>query len=939
MTDPMPEHVSPLAQADPRPIPTSGVARQWELFTSGLEVLRDTLRRELLESWREMSQLILDQAAASARLGDASVGGGLTAYAEYRNAASRATLLDTLDRWERVRPLQRADLAIEAFHHGADELARRMPASLLATGPEVLEVLPGGGGLSRRRASRRTDGWALPFQGVVAATLASEEDEQLYAEGRYLLAIAHGIQELRRGWDRTRQAIDAVVAPSGATLPAPTIDSGEIVAGLEAEVSAAVAALDASIEGIPARAAHRLVRAAAWRRRPPRPGGFARRTRQFEHWATQLGSLQSELRFERAQDGVERRVLALAERTCATLEAERQELLEAIDQLVSWLDGQLAGQSDAPPMPPPRGAVVPAARRASDLAAAVRRIFDSLPDEVELVRRLEPAPKRRALRKEIAPDRMATAAFERVGESRFGAIFADTQAAHVGLLQQIERARQVVEFASEGEGEADDASVAREALQNARTLLEVDRGATVATLAVEREMAARTLAEMFLQNRLLLTRSRLGALAHIGRLGARQGVGAVAAAALPAVLLALKSAGRAAGRLWRRFLVAIQWIPAGEAKRHDVVRRPFLPQEFIGDPRARELPAIYRRLFRFEAVDDPRFLVGRDREMQALVEAREFWEAGRPVATLVVGERGSGKTSLINCVLEGPLAGLPVIRGEFIDRVATAAGVRQFLATLCDTTPDQLEATLLAERRVVVLEETERTFLREMNGFGGIRELQRLIASTCGTTLWVVVLNQHAFRFLHASVKLGDSFSHRLNAASATPEAVRDAILVRHHLSGLRLRFVPPPSQRTVWARFRRRIRGNGDPEQLFFAGLARESAGVFRTAFELWLGQIDSVQAGTLVMRPMAAPDVDAVIEALDTDDLFTLAAIAQHGSLTPEEHAAVFRRNPAASRAELDDLLAREIIEPEPTRPGFRVRPVALRVAREALHRRNLG
>jgi len=938
MTTPTPDFASPPESSGDLPATSSGFPRQWGQFTSGLTVLQDALRHELLESWRELAELL----AAQDRAREAAVPGpgepSLAEYTERRNSASRATLLDILDRWERLRPLQRAELALEAFHRGVDDLVRRQPIAANATGPDVLDTLPGEGGLDRWRARRRDEAWGVPLQAVVAQAVREDESLQIHGEGRYLMAVAQGVQELRRGWDRARQHLDTTLATSPERYPVLTADLSAIVAGLAAEVTASIATLDESIAGIPARAAERLIDAVAWRRTPRLPAASVRRTGHFDHWATQLGSLQSELRFERAQDGIERRLLALGERTCATLEAERQGLLAGIDTLVLWLDEQLVvSDGETSTLPAATDQIVPASRRSSDFAAAVRRVFDALPGEVELVRRLEPTPRRRTLRKAIAPDRMATAAFERVGQDRIDAIFANIQAAHVGLIQQVERARQVVEFAAEEEGDADDTSVAQEALENARSLLEVDRSATAATLPAERELVARLLADQFLENRLLLTRGRLGALAHISRLGVRQGAAAVAAAAIPAGLVAVKAAARAAARLWHQFLVAIQWIPASDGKSHDVVRRPFLPQEFIGDPRDRDLPAIYRRLFRFEAVDDPRFLVGRDREMQALVEAREFWEAGRPVAALVVGERGSGKTSLINCVLEGPLAGLPVVRGEFEERLATAALVRGFVADLCGTTPDQLEATLLAERRVVVLEETERTFLREMGGFAGIRELQRLIAATCSTTLWILVLNQHAFRFLHAAVKLGDSFSHRLNAASASPEAVRDAILVRHHLSGLR--FVPPVSQRSPWTRLRRRVRGDGDPEQLFFAALARESAGVFRTAFELWLGQIDSVQAGTLVMRPMAAPDVDAVIEALDSDDLFTLAAIAQHGSLTPEEHATVFRRNPATSRAELDDLLAREIIEPEATRPGFRVRPVALRVAREALHRRNLG
>ncbi|MEZ4586972.1 MAG: hypothetical protein R2909_11265 [Gemmatimonadales bacterium] len=92
-------------------------------------------------------------------------------------------------------------------------------------------------------------------------------------------------------------------------------------------------------------------------------------------------------------------------------------------------------------------------------------------------------------------------------------------------------------------------------------------------------------------------------------------------------------------------------------------------------------------------------------------------------------------------------------------------------------------------------------------------------------------------------------------------------------------------------------------------------------------------------MMKPIETPAIDEVIEQLDGDDLFTLVAIMQHGSLTAEEHARVFQWPAATSRAELDDLLARELIEPDPGRPGLRVRPGALRVVREALHRRNLG
>jgi hypothetical protein len=111
----------------------------------------------------------------------------------------------------------------------------------------------------------------------------------------------------------------------------------------------------------------------------------------------------------------------------------------------------------------------------------------------------------------------------------------------------------------------------------------------------------------------------------------------------------------------------------------------------------------------------------------------------------------------------------------------------------------------------------------------------------------VLVTNQVAFKFLDAAVSLGNSFSHRINAATASREALREALLLRHNLSGLRLQFALPPEQRTLFNRLNNKLRGQADPEKIFFDALARESAGVFRSAFDIWLGQIESVAAGML--------------------------------------------------------------------------------------------
>jgi hypothetical protein len=325
--------------------------------------------------------------------------------------------------------------------------------------------------------------------------------------------------------------------------------------------------------------------------------------------------------------------------------------------------------------------------------------------------------------------------------------------------------------------------------------------------------------------------------------------------------------------------------------------------------------------------------------MAAIEEVRNLWESKRPVALLIVGERGSGKTSLINCAVRRCLTDLKVVRMEFARRVLTGPELRSFLAaTLEVDDAAALEQNLNGQRRVIILEELERCFLRQVGYYGAIRELQRLIAATCTTTLWIVATNEIAFRFLNAAVELGQTFSHRINAGTATRNDIRQAILLRHDLSGLRLHFPPPAQPRRPVDRLKLKLRDHRDPEAEFFDFLAQESGGVYRSAFDMWLGHIDGAHAGILYMKTLELPDLSSVMSDLTQEDLFALVAIPQHGALTAEELGMIFQKSLPASRALLDGLLAREIVEPDPGRPGLRVRPEAIRILSEVLYRRNL-
>ena len=100
---------------------------------------------------------------------------------------------------------------------------------------------------------------------------------------------------------------------------------------------------------------------------------------------------------------------------------------------------------------------------------------------------------------------------------------------------------------------------------------------------------------------------------------------------------------------WERALESFGGKIPARPTLQPVVRRTTLRDTLSLPASKRDLPEIYRLLFRLAPVEDQRFLVGREQELAGLEQALKDWEAGRFAACLVVGARGSGKTSLLNC--------------------------------------------------------------------------------------------------------------------------------------------------------------------------------------------------------------------------------------------------------------------------------------------------
>lgn len=339
------------------------------------------------------------------------------------------------------------------------------------------------------------------------------------------------------------------------------------------------------------------------------------------------------------------------------------------------------------------------------------------------------------------------------------------------------------------------------------------------------------------------------------------------------------------------------------------------------------LPVVYRRLFAFEPLTDPRLLAGREDAVEAVASAWARWQAERTRSLMVVAPSGSGVTSFLNIVAER-LGGRQsrTVRRTLAERVRTEAALAarlgnwmgldgpadldgladHILAAPADTLPQQ-----------VILEGAEHLHLRVPEGAFLVQRLLAFIARTQPRVFWVLSMSASAWQLAakRCPSSLGDI--ERITLDGLRPAELKQAVLARHRLSGLPLQYVEP---RTGRALLRRRGRGAKRQQLIeteYFQKLHRASLGSIRLALFYWLRSADfGTVEGSLQVRPLEA--LEPFAGPLDIEHSFALKAILDHGTLTVAEYCEVVRLPVSQGRHMFHGLCDLRVIETVPRTEG---------------------
>jgi hypothetical protein len=336
------------------------------------------------------------------------------------------------------------------------------------------------------------------------------------------------------------------------------------------------------------------------------------------------------------------------------------------------------------------------------------------------------------------------------------------------------------------------------------------------------------------------------------------------------------------------------------------------------DKKYRQLPYIYRRLFDYKRCPEEAFFIRKKEHFDQAERAHQLWTTGFPSSLAVIGEKGSGRSTLINYLEQEVLNGERIEHINIENSISTESELLEIICKHLKIQPkeDITDIIDLLNRRrkktVIVLENMQNSFLRTVRGYHAISALLYLIAETKEQVLWICSCSRYAWNFLNVAVKISDYFSHSIAVDSYNKEEIEDLILKRQKASGYQLEFIPDDT--TAKSRSYKKLLD--DPEAAqdylateFFNELSKMAEGNATVAMIYWIRSIQKIEGSFIYLQPVEFQGIQYLSE-LDSNTLFVLNAFVKHDVLTAGELAGVMNISKVDSETIISRLYSRGLL-----------------------------
>lgn len=331
-----------------------------------------------------------------------------------------------------------------------------------------------------------------------------------------------------------------------------------------------------------------------------------------------------------------------------------------------------------------------------------------------------------------------------------------------------------------------------------------------------------------------------------------------------------------------------------------------------------KLPFIYQRLFRRSLLIEQRFYLDAPGNIGHLVTGYEQWRKGIPWSMAVVGQKGSGKSTLIHFFKQSERLKTQVVHIDLSETIYEPGPMLRLISRAAGFSETDSLGELVAIferssiRRVIVFEGVQNLYLRNINGYGAISQFWELLSLTSSQVFWVAACSRDAWFFFSRMFSAEQFFSQVLHVDRLSGRDIQQGIMLRHRATGFEAAFLPSPE--ITKSRAYRKLLGDKKALQQYlqdqyFESLSEMADGNFSVAMIFWVNSISKTDASTITLSPIEVADIDA-LESPSREVQFTLAALIRHDVLTPEQLALALHQPLSGARLMLGRLAAKGLV-----------------------------
>jgi len=359
-----------------------------------------------------------------------------------------------------------------------------------------------------------------------------------------------------------------------------------------------------------------------------------------------------------------------------------------------------------------------------------------------------------------------------------------------------------------------------------------------------------------------------------------------------------------------------------------------------GQTALEKLPYIYQRIYQIQPLEDESFFIGREKELERLEMAIRNWEEGKYSPAVILGEKGSGISSLLNlhrkksnkypaytCKTEEQL----YESDKFVELLSEQLEIKK-----CQSAEELIDTINKQEKKFMVyLEDLQRFYLRKVDGFTNLKLLFEIISRTQQQVMWITSCTRYAWNYLNKTIHISSFFGYVIPLEEIDPETMNEVIRARNRISGYKIVFLPNKIQENNRT-YKKLTAGKRQEylEKQYFQNLNRFAESNISLALIFWLRSTRDVREKSILITSLYEPDY-SFMSTLGVDQILTITNILLHNGLTENELSEILRKSPEYCRMLLLQLFDDGLLERNSAR--FFVNPLIYRQAVKFLQSKN--